>query len=330
MTIEMQVKLLGKLNINAFCLAAYLLIVSTYIGVLAYWYSVAVSELQSNRAKTHQAGKHKKDQLSLARGVFFRYVSLNQAKLRDARNANTPEFLKAQQLLSNIHSDLLLMLGSTAGSCRDLMITTKVCSAENSCPQCLLLLREAPVLQNIRFGLGPHPHHLRMRVPEYHFKNACYSVDPSKIRYAVSPTSDGVNVTLFCDDLLNQNEWSADFSEFEPQYKPADLFLDGLLGEYLRKHVREISIRGRADPAFNSAVDCWPPERFRKDVAIAGNIPITIPAVSDESYIFHSLDSEKNSTRAVSGWYEDWCNWSSYLNSNDPQQYQTKHKDGTL
>ncbi len=326
----MQTNILGKSNINAFCLAAYLLIVATYIGILTYWYSVAVSELQATRAEAHQAWEHKENQFSSARRDFFQYVSLNQAKLRDARNASNPEFIKAQQLLSNIHSDLLLMLGSTKGSCRDLMITTKVCSDRNSCPQCLLLLREAPELQSIRIGLGPHPHHLRMRVPGYYFKKACYSVDPSKMRYAVSPLADGVKVTLFCDDLLNQNEWSADFSDFDPQYKPSDLFLDSLLGEYLRKHVRDISIRGKADPAFNAAIDCLPPERFRQDVAIAANIPITVPAVSDESFIFHSLDSEKNSNRAASGWYEDWCNWSYYLNNYAPQHPQKKSKDGAL
>ncbi|MFA6209618.1 MAG: hypothetical protein WCT03_12595 [Candidatus Obscuribacterales bacterium] len=313
----MQAESKVRLIINVLCLSAYVLIVAAYIGVLTHWYSIAVTALQLSRATAHKSRLLEENRLNSARSDFFKYVSLNQAKLRDASNADFPEFVEGQRLLSKIHPDLLLKLGSTTNLCRDVMITSRVCSGENSCLQCLLLLREAPVLKSIRIGLGAHPHQLKMRVHAYYFNNIPYKTDPSKMRYAVSPVVGGARVILFCDDLLSQSEWSSDFSDFGAQYKPSDLFLDSMLGEYLRKHVREVSIRGKDDPAFATATDCLPSERFRRDVATAANIPVTIPAVSSKSYIYHSVDSEKNSNSSVSGWYRDRCKWSFELHSND-------------
>lgn len=311
----MQLDIPPKVRKNAGWFIAYGVCMAAQIIPLWAFYFWTVDNLYKERAKSQKTATAKEDQSKAARREFLSYIAKEQRALLQVQSVHDPVYTKAASLLKNVNPDILLMLGSTHDNKRDVMLTARQCDHGGACVQCLLLLIDSEPLHSVQLGLGPHPHYEKVEFGTYYGNNHPHTLKPQEVRYLIQKSGGECKITLFDDLLLDEDTWRQGFSDFELHYKPSDALLDKILGEYMRGQMRNVCIKSVQDPDYVKAKHCMPADAMRADVAKALGVPTKLPLVSTKTYVIHTkADIERESRRFESGWYNDQCQYSFYIN----------------
>ncbi|MBK8219406.1 MAG: hypothetical protein IPK73_00160 [Candidatus Obscuribacter sp.] len=294
---------------------AYWLCMSILLVPLWAYYFYAVSSLYKERAAQELLLKSNEYKQKQARERFLEYLQSTQSDLIYVQNDQDPVYVKALLLLREIDPELVLMLGKRHDHIRDVMVTTRRCSkTSDACLQCLLLQFDASPHLSIDFGLGPHPSSELVEFATYMHNNQPINVDLKRLRYIAKKSDNELNLTLFDDALLHQDEWSKGFSDFEPGYKPSDQLLDMLLGEYMRKQTGNVSIKSSKDSDYLRAKPCLPKEVMQDEVGKLLALPNGLQLIAPVTYQLHTAAAQQQHTSKNCSWCRHCGKSSFYLN----------------
>lgn len=311
----MQLDVPPKVRTNAGWFIAYGVCMAAQLIPLWAFYFWTVDNLYKERAKSQKTATAKEDQSKAARREFLSYISKEQRALLQVQSVHDPVYTKAASLLKKVNPDILLMLGSTHDNKRDVMITARQCDFKGACVECLLLLIDSEPLQSVQLGLGPHPHYEKVESETYYCNNHPRTLKPKEVRYLVERSGGENKITLFDDLLIDEDTWRQGFSDFELHYKPSDALLDKFIGEYLRGQMRNVCIKSVKDPDYARAKYCMPSADMRAEVAKLLGVPPELPLVSPVTYVIHTkADNERECRHFETGWYNDRCQYSFYIN----------------